>query len=180
MPLIPEHPKYCHCCLTEGVKITWDAVIRRMARTLSNVRSKQSTGTPSSRASQSKASERYTPAGSTMTIPSTSGSQTTNSKPSNPPDSDENTHPTIQTPATNTGPSVPPIASQRILFAVQGSRWSLDPEQIPVSSLLHDAGFFRELKVRYKKHRNMIKRIMSPFRFRFCRFVKVRTPIFTT
>jgi hypothetical protein len=67
-------------------------------------------------------------------------------------------------------------ASHRVLFAVQGSRWSLDLEQIPVTSLLNDPAFFRELKTRYKKHRSLIRRLVSPFRFRYCRFVKVCSP----
>ncbi|KAH7096085.1 hypothetical protein FB567DRAFT_48711 [Paraphoma chrysanthemicola] len=62
--------------------------------------------------------------------------------------------------------------SHRVLFGVQGPRWSLDLEQIPVTSLLNDPTFFRELKKRYKKHRSVLKRIASPFRFRYCRFVK--------
>ncbi|KAI4703158.1 hypothetical protein J4E81_002035 [Alternaria sp. BMP 2799] len=74
-------------------------------------------------------------------------------------------------PATN--PSiVVPDPSLRVLFGVQGSRWSLEVEQIS-TALLNDPAFFRELKTRYKKHRHWIKRLISPFRFRFCRFVKL-------
>ncbi|KAI4670363.1 uncharacterized protein J4E79_000644 [Alternaria viburni] len=46
-------------------------------------------------------------------------------------------------------------------------------EQISVTAVLNDPAFFRELKTRYKKHRSWIKRLISPFRFRFCRFVKL-------
>ncbi|KAI4911823.1 hypothetical protein J4E90_006640 [Alternaria incomplexa] len=72
-----------------------------------------------------------------------------------------------------TNPSiVVPDPSLRVLFGVQGSRWSLEVEQIS-TALLNDPAFFRELKTRYKKHRHWIKRLISPFRFRFCRFVKL-------
>ncbi|KAH7080625.1 hypothetical protein BKA63DRAFT_563300 [Paraphoma chrysanthemicola] len=64
------------------------------------------------------------------------------------------------------------LESRRILFGIQGSRWSLDLEQIPVTSLLNDPTFFHELKKLYKKHRSLLKRVVSPFRFRHCRFVK--------
>ena len=64
--------------------------------------------------------------------------------------------------------------ADRIIFGVQGHRWSVEIEQIKVSDLSADPAFFRELKLRYKKHRNWFKRLFSPFRFRHCRFVKVR------
>jgi hypothetical protein len=84
-----------------------------------------------------------------------------------------NASPQNQAQTPNTNPNTSITASQRILFAIQGSKWSLDLEEIPVSSLLNDPAFFRELKVRYKKHRSLIKRLVSPFRFRSCKFVKV-------
>ncbi|KAH4262248.1 hypothetical protein HBI70_010630 [Parastagonospora nodorum] len=65
-----------------------------------------------------------------------------------------------------------PSMSHRILFGIQGSKWSLDLEQIQISSLIEDSEFFRELKIRHKRHRSWAKRTLSPFRFRFCRFVK--------
>ncbi|KAI4629850.1 uncharacterized protein J4E87_003037 [Alternaria ethzedia] len=75
-------------------------------------------------------------------------------------------------PTTDPSTAVP-TPSSRVLFGVQGSRWSLEIEQIDITAALNDPAFFRELKIRYKKHRNWIKRLISPFRFRFCRFVKL-------
>ncbi|KAI4929398.1 uncharacterized protein J4E92_005062 [Alternaria infectoria] len=70
-------------------------------------------------------------------------------------------------------PNTIPNLSLRVLFGIQGSRWSLEVEQINITAALNDPAFFRELKARYKKHRHWIKRFISPFRFRFCRFVKL-------
>lgn len=66
-----------------------------------------------------------------------------------------------------------PQSPVRILFGVQGRRWSLELEQIIIAGLSNDPTFFRELKARYKRHRGFIKLLLSPYRFRFCRFVKV-------
>jgi hypothetical protein len=84
-----------------------------------------------------------------------------------------NGSPQVQGQVTSASSSNDASEAQRILFGVQGSRWSLDLEQIHMSSIDNDPAFFRELKIRYRKHRGLLKRIASPFRFRFCKFVKV-------
>jgi len=66
-----------------------------------------------------------------------------------------------------------PTSPVRVLFGIQGRRWSLELEQILLGGLSNDPTFFRELKERYKRHRGLLKRVLSPYRFRFCRFVKV-------
>jgi len=78
---------------------------------------------------------------------------------------------------SSTTSNIATMNQNRILLAVQGHRWSLELEQIRISNLINDPTFFRELKIRHKKHRSILKQILSPFRFRHCRFVKVRPPV---
>ncbi|EUC48196.1 hypothetical protein COCMIDRAFT_47701, partial [Bipolaris oryzae ATCC 44560] len=47
-------------------------------------------------------------------------------------------------------------------------------EQIEICSRMNDQIFLPELKKRYKKHRLMVSRWFSPFRFHHCDFVKFR------
>ncbi|KAF2474931.1 uncharacterized protein BDR25DRAFT_113066 [Lindgomyces ingoldianus] len=122
----------------------------------------------------SKASERYTPGNSltpdSATPSAGSGRQNTASVPSG---SSNNAPPQIQCQTPNNPPQSVPVTSAWILFGIQGNRWSLELEQITVSSLINDPTFFQELKARYKKHRGWLRMLLSPFRFQFCRFVKV-------
>lgn len=62
----------------------------------------------------------------------------------------------------------------RVIFGVQGARRSLEIEQIEVFDWMNDQVFFSELKARYRKHRSLFWRLLSPFQFRHCNFVKVR------
>jgi len=157
--------------------VTWNDVQKRMTRRDLESHYDQNTGkSASGNPGQSKASERYTPANPGSTSSSTSGSRATNiANPNKQSQGAGNaSSPQTQDQAPNVSAKELPESSHRILFAVQGSRWSLDLEQIHVSNVPNDPVFFRELKTLYKKHRSWIKRAMSPFRFRFCKFVKVR------
>ncbi|KAI4637814.1 hypothetical protein J4E83_000632 [Alternaria metachromatica] len=122
----------------------------------------------------SRASQRYTPTSTSATSAPVASPQTAGGVNSNlsAPGSASSPLQVLGQPATVPSKTVPG-PSLRVLFGVQGSRWSLEVEQISVTALLNDPAFFRELKTRYKKHRSWIKRLISPFRFRFCRFVKL-------
>jgi len=185
MPSLPDHPKQCFCCHLErpgktssatspqSVDRTPEPQTKPWYSNLPMAWTKAAASTAASPSHSSTASQRYTPANpsatSTMgTNSAAAGETSTNPSAIN----NSNSIPQIAgQPATN--PSIVlPDPSLRVLFGVQGSRWSLEVEQIS-TALLNDPAFFRELKTRYKKHRSWIKRLISPFRFRFCRFVKL-------
>ncbi|USP79666.1 hypothetical protein yc1106_06940 [Curvularia clavata] len=73
-------------------------------------------------------------------------------------------------------PTIPapnaPKAATRVVFGIQGMRRSLEIEQIEICSQMNDQRFFRELNSRYKKHRWSFQRLLSPFQFQYCNFVK--------
>jgi hypothetical protein len=174
MPVTPQHPKYCHCCYKNGQRMTWSNVCKQILSKFPNLWSNQNTSIPSSTSKPSSASERYTPAGSTQAMPSSSATPAPNSAgPGTPSGSAGTGSPQVQGQIPSASSRNGASEAQRILFGVQGSRWSLDLEQIHMSSIDNDPAFFWELKIRYRKHRGLFKRIASPFRFRFCKFVKV-------
>jgi hypothetical protein len=125
---------------------------------------------------KSRASQRYTPTGSSTQGSIASDYQpASGGKPHPLSNNNSNIPANLQIQQSPVDPMTPAKDSNRILLAVQGPRWSLEVEQIHVTGSLNDPVFFRELRKRYKKHRSWMKRLLSPFRFRFCRFVKVRT-----
>jgi len=188
MPLLPQHPKQCFCCHIDrpgkpsgttppqspvhipvpqisqwrwNLPLTWvKAVIRSAA----------------SSSSSSTASQRYTPAtSSTISTPPAVASSPVAARTSTSPSTvnSSSSAPQVSSQPTTVPSTAFPDPSLRVLFCVQGSRWSLEVEEISITALLNDPAFFRELKTRYKKHRSLTKRLISPFRFRFCRFVKL-------
>ncbi|PSN61897.1 hypothetical protein BS50DRAFT_148013 [Corynespora cassiicola Philippines] len=169
---LPDHSLQCGCCLPRQC-ISWKARIELVASSLCHMFAKSMTG-PSTPIQQSKAGMRYTPHGppssmSSSSLNSQSSGQNTSNTPG-PGSSDTSMQVHVQ------GDGATQVAStndaDRIIFGVQGHRWSVEIEQIKVPDLSGDPAFFRELKLRYKKHRNWFKRLFSPFRFRHCRFVK--------
>jgi hypothetical protein len=174
MPLLHHHPKYCACCHVTGYRTSWYKIGLRTMTAISSLTS----STSSSGLGTSKASQRYTPSSSGTSDSSSNSSQIQNNSTYNLDNAlggNRNPATQVQDQAPSAVMNQTPATSQRILFAIQGSKWSLDLEQIHVSDLLNDPAFFRELRVRYKKHRSLLKRLLSPSRFRFCRFVKVRS-----
>lgn len=135
---------------------------------------KAAAGTAASPSNSSTARQRYTPTETSATSTPVAGSQTARGNTTNPSAvNSSNSSPQVSGQPTAVLQTAYPDPSLRVLFGVQGSRWSLEVEQIDVTTLLNDPAFFRELKTRYKKHRSWIKRLVSPFRFQFCRFVKL-------
>ncbi|KAH8727556.1 hypothetical protein GQ44DRAFT_703430 [Phaeosphaeriaceae sp. PMI808] len=171
IPLLPQHPEFCCCCHTKKHQSNLLKTREGIFRFISSYFSKQKSNAPSNNGGQSKAGKRYTPTSFTVVTSSSCGTQSVSLEGSNGSD-DANTSPSMQTQVPNVPENLSSDPLKRMLFAIQGSRWSLDLEQISVSTQLNDPAFFRELNTRYKKHRNWIKRMVSPFRFRFCKFVR--------
>jgi hypothetical protein len=176
MPLLSIHPKQCSCCHIETHRAPFCAPWKRAFVDIFSFWSRKvAAGSPYT-AAKSRASQRYTPASSSIPGSIASDYQpASGGKPHPLSKNNSNIPANLQIQQLPVDPMTSTDDSKRILFAVQGPRWSLEVEQIHVTGLLNDPIFFRELRKRYKKHRSWPKRLMSPFRFRFCRFVKVRT-----
>ena len=186
MPSLPQHPKQCFRCHVERPAKFSDTNLPQSPNHIPGPQLSQrrwhlpvtwikaNSGSAASSSTSSTASQRYTPAtSSTISTPVTSSPVAGRTGTSPSAINSSNFAPRITGQPTNVPPTAVPDPSLRVLFGVQGSRWSLEIEQIGVTALLNDPAFFRELKTRYKKHRSWIKRLVSPFRFRFCRFVKL-------
>lgn len=63
-----------------------------------------------------------------------------------------------------------------VVFGIKDMDEYDEIENIESSNLLNDPSFFKELKKRHAKHRWFFQRWLSPFRFRYCKFVQVNTP----
>lgn len=89
-----------------------------------------------------------------------------------------NTSPTQTTsPNSQIPPHYIPKAHERVLFGIQarGQREFVELEKIDLAGPYNDPTFFRALQAAYRKHRSLMQTLfLSPYRFRFCRFVKVR------
>jgi hypothetical protein len=181
MPSMPHHPKQCFCCHIERPVKNSSATstrypdgipgpgVRQWCWILPMAWIKAAAGGASSPSNSSTARQRYTPTSSSTTSTPVVGGTSTNPAATN----NSSSAPQVSGQPTTAPLTAIPDPSLRILFGVQGSRWSLEVEQINITAVLNDPAFFRELKTRYKKHRSWIKRLVSPFRFRFCRFVKL-------
>jgi hypothetical protein len=75
----------------------------------------------------------------------------------------------------NTHPTSPLPLSEPyfVIFGIKDMQNYDNIENIEMSNIDKDRAFFKELKARYKKHRHILLRIFSPFRFRHCKFVEV-------
>jgi hypothetical protein len=62
-----------------------------------------------------------------------------------------------------------------IIFGIKDMRSFSAIENIETSIQLRDMPFFQDLKRRHRRHRWFFQRWFSPYRFRFCKFVQVRT-----
>jgi len=186
MPSLPQHPKQCFCCHIERSGESSDTNPPQSANRISGPQLSQwrwnlpvtwikATISSAARSFKSStASKRYTPTtSSTTSTPVTSSPAAGNTSTSPSAMNSSNSTPQVSSSPTTAPPTAVPDPSLRVLFGVQGSRWSLEVEQISVTAALNDPAFFRELRTRYKRHRSWMKRLISPFRFRFCRFVKL-------
>lgn len=119
----------------------------------------------------SKAHLRYTPAPTTGTSSSLSVPQSTPSAPPN------------HSMSGNAGPQNQPGGNANnapvdyfwIVFGIKDIDGFDEIENIETTTQLKDPSFFEDLKSRHKRHRWFFQDWFSPYRFRFCRFVQVRT-----
>lgn len=161
-------------------QVTWRSVSKQRVHRLLSLQWEQSTSDSLSAETHSKAGQRYPPTSSTGSTSSRSSSPATSSiDPQKQLKGAANAPLQTQGQTSNLLISSGMNGSLRILFGVQSSHWFTNLEQIDISSINNDPKFFRKIKLRYKKYRSWIKRIASPFRFRFCSFVKVRTYNYT-
>ena len=191
IPALPDHPKQCFCCHVERPgKVSSATSPQPLDRTLKphvrqgrwsvpSIWTKTAVGQSSNPPNSSTARQRYTPPSSSSTTTPVANSQRTSGSSTSPSAMNSSSsspqisgQPTAVA-ATAVAATALPNPSLRVLFGVQGSRWSLEVEQISITAAMNDPAFFRELKTRYSKHRSWMKKLVSPFRFRFCRFVKV-------
>lgn len=122
----------------------------------------------------SRASQKYTP-GSILTTGqrpvAPPGIALSTIAPGNPAPS-----PTL---GSQSGPSIPtnlaPEITHWIVFGIQNRRGYHKIEIIEIHKNVFDPQFFQELKTRFRKHRGWLRRLLSPYKFRYCRFVMVRT-----
>ena len=68
---------------------------------------------------------------------------------------------------------MPQLNELRVLFAIQGSRQTLELAQIDTVKHTQDDSFFSQMKEDYKEHRGFFRYWLSFWRFRHCTFVKV-------
>jgi hypothetical protein len=193
-----EHPRSCYCpiCCSRHEENSWDDGKSDLGSQTSYWSSAPQTGVwatlkqyfsrripalirtrnPSASSSSSAQSQATTQsAASSSTTFSTAGKRTQSASTSS-----SNTGPNQKTMSNCSNKSLYiPKSPVRVLFGVQGRRWSLELEKIMLAGISNDPTFFRELKERYKQHRSSIKRLLSPYRFRSCRFVKVSLPATT-
>ncbi|XP_014560348.1 hypothetical protein COCVIDRAFT_89616 [Bipolaris victoriae FI3] len=151
LKIAADHPLKCHCCTAKPPRASC-MVLRSIFRPVLGLLEHNKQRSASSGSSSSKAAMAYTP-----TSNNTSGASSSNIS----------CGPTAPSPTTQPAPT-------RIIFGVQGLRKSLEIEQIEICSQMNDQIFFLELKKRYKKHRLMVSRWLSPFQFHHCDFVRFR------
>lgn len=171
---VPNHPRNYHCCESNEQRMTWNVFSDRIFACLSNLLKKQTSSASLDGSKSSEVSERSTSLESSPENSSTADSQgASQGIPNSTDKSSCNSSLQTQGQKSSAYSNSAQTNPNWILFGVQGFRWSLELEQIKLSSLINDPMFFRELKARYKRHRGWLKLLLSPFRFRFCRFVKV-------
>lgn len=152
----------------------WAGILNSAWRTVSASLQGGKQRNPSAGMKPSKSAVAYTPSpwGVSKASASSSAPQgATNPSPAN--NVSNNNFPQVHGNSTRGPSNVVQMPPMQILFGIQGMRRSLEVEQIEICSQMNDQIFFSELKARHQKHRWLFKRWFSPFRFRYCNFVKV-------
>jgi hypothetical protein len=154
----------------------WAAILDSAWRAVSALLQGGRQRNPSAGTKPSKSAIAYTPPPRGVSKASASASSSvpqgmTNPNPAN--SGSSNNSPQVHGNSISGPSNTAQIPPTQILFGIQGMRRSLEVEQIEISSQTNDQILFSELKARHKKHRWLFKRWLSPFRFRYCNFVKV-------
>ena len=175
LDLMDDHPPKCHCCSARPPSITLSISLKRAIGSFRSSLSNAKHLVQSASDAPSRAAQRYTPS----SLPSNNTSSA--DKPARPSSEiinapEEGGTESSDAPQIQTGnDSMPPeeVRSLRVLFAVQGWRWSLELEPIIVPDKPWDSVFFKTLRAFHRIHRHAFLEWFSPFRFLNCKFVKV-------
>lgn len=169
-----DHPAKCHCCIHKPDTVPWKVLLNITIRNCKSCISRylylvyQTSPAPSSSA------QRYTPSDT-----GSSNSPNPSSEPSRNRINDKvSCIPSTNAPhAASTCCPSPPEASSctRLLFATGGMRWSLELDRILVTDGSCDSTIFRKLREFHRTHRPALLHWVSPFRFKSCKCVKVRS-----
>lgn len=127
----------------------------------------------------STAQQRYTPSGAAGASSGTPSNFNSGQNTTKMPFSSA-THSGGPTQVYGVGHNSSPVGLQkndpRIIFGIR-RKYGLDHiETIGTRDDLDDSLFFGELKTRHDAHRSIAHRWLSPFRFRYCNFVRVSSP----
>ncbi|EMD95267.1 hypothetical protein COCC4DRAFT_204965 [Bipolaris maydis ATCC 48331] len=145
-----EHPPKCYCCKVRPVQLSWTTIFEHIYHIIwKALPIKATSPSPTALTQLSKANLRYTPTRNTC---------------------------------ANISPSLPhgkqPLPPQgsppngNFVFSIKDMWGFHNIENIENHSQLSDPMFFEELKKRHKSHRWCFQHWLSPYRFRYCRFVQ--------
>jgi hypothetical protein len=170
--MLGEHPKRCYCCVPRASPLTLMNLVKAVRQTHGSHEHHGGQLVSSAINTSSSAAQRYTPTPASSNRAAILGA---------------NIHLKVQKSkaqahtqtSSEQGPTVSSAenASQQdwssVLFAVQGSRWSVELEPIAMTAVTSDSDFFCRLRTHHRTYRPALLRWASPFRFKNCRGVKV-------
>jgi hypothetical protein len=168
-----EHSSECRCCKVPSSQLDWLTTFRLLSQaTRSRFSTKIASPSSTGISSPSKAHSRYT----LTTTTTTTGISSSLSVPQNTPPSS----PTASA-CGNVGPQAQPSSSGSdsqedyfwVVFGIKDMRGFDAIENIKTQVQLRDTTFFEDLKRRHGRHRWLFQQWFSPYRFRYCKFVKV-------
>jgi hypothetical protein len=169
-----EHPSGCHCCKVPSSQLDWLTAFRLLYQaTRSRLPTKLTSPSSTGISPPSKTHLRYTPTTTTTTGTSSSLSVPQNTPPSS----------LTASACGNVGSQAQPSSSGSdsqedsfwVVFGIKDMRGFNAIENIQTRVQLRDTTFFEELKRSHGRHRWIFQRWFSPYRFRYCKFVKVST-----
>lgn len=163
-----SHPPRCHCCEASPVRMSWAAALKHILQIFGRASPSKLWST-----SFSRKPRQYPVAG--ISMGSSSSNLSPNSPTMPPPSNLPNNNASAQGQAS-TGVTTSTIDAHFVVFGIKDLQGFHGIENIQAPSHLTDASFFEELRARHKKHRWCFQRWLSPYVFRYCRFVQVGDP----
>lgn len=170
--LMDEHPPECYCCTTTTTSMNWVMALANIYQLFWKLPLIHLMAPSMGTVSLSRAQARYTPndintGGSIVLQPQRFPAAEIQSSPS-----DRLTGTQAHDPAPNT---IPPVVSSCVVFGIRDMHGFHDIEHLDTDVQLNDSTFFQQLKESHKKHRWRVQNWLSPYVFRYCRFVQVST-----
>ncbi|KAH7129266.1 hypothetical protein EDB81DRAFT_764414 [Dactylonectria macrodidyma] len=174
LDLMDDHPPKCHCCSVRPSSIARAISLNHTIKLLKSAVINPKNLLQSATDAPSAAAQRYM----SSNTPSNSGSSAraraclslgnTDTREEGAPENSEGVQ------SGNAFAAFYGVSCLRVLFAVQGWRWSLELEQFLIPDGPCDSSFFRTLRAFHRMHRHALPHCFSPFRFLNCRFVKFK------